>query len=113
VSGFAGQTSATVIIVMMIASIGLFRIADIEGWSAPVDQPHCMEPADRDRILKISLDGIDQALKEHVVRLFDVWVKDRTDQPRRARAGMFDGVNAYLRARSDALKWAPPPCKEQ
>jgi hypothetical protein len=104
----AGRVSAVLIACMLIA-VGLFRF--MEGGVHSESVPVCMEAADRDRILKISLDAIDQALKEHVMKLFEVWIKDRTDQPRRARAGMFDGVNAYLRARSDALKWAPPPCQ--
>ena len=39
-----------------------------------------------------------------------IWVKDSSEQPKRAMAGMAHGINAYQRARADALQWNPPEC---
>jgi hypothetical protein len=38
-------------------------------------------------------------------------MKDPADQPRRAKIGMHEGIDAYVRSRAQALKWSPPACK--
>jgi hypothetical protein len=72
----------------------------------------CMDPATRERAREIIIDGIEQGLKQHTVHVYDVWLKDPSDQPKRARQGMNIGVNAYNRARNAALVWMPPTCQE-
>ena len=71
----------------------------------------CMDAESRDRIRAIILDGIDQALKQHAVRMYDNWIKDPADQPARARRGLRNAVSAYLGARTDMQKWSPEACK--
>jgi hypothetical protein len=70
----------------------------------------CMDEATRERIRDIVLEGIDEALKEHTKHIFSIWLKDSTDQPRRAVTGMATGIRAYLGSRANALKWMPPVC---
>jgi hypothetical protein len=71
---------------------------------------HCVDGEERERIRELSLEGIDLALKNHVAKLFDIWMKDDREQPRRAVTGMQAGISAHLRARANALKWDPPRC---
>lgn len=73
-------------------------------------EPVCMDAAMREQVRGLMLDGLDQALKNHVGRLFDVWVKDRADEPRRAIAGTQAAVNGYVRSRAAAMRWTPPAC---
>jgi hypothetical protein len=48
-----------------------------------------------------------------VQKVFEIWMKDTADQPRRAKVGMHEGIDAYVRSRADALKWNPPRCKAE
>jgi hypothetical protein len=48
-----------------------------------------------------------------VIKLFDIWMKDDHLQPKRAIEGMEIGISAYMRARSNAVSWKPPPCDEE
>jgi len=70
----------------------------------------CVPVAERERIREVVLDGIDQALKNHVLKLFDIWMKDESNQPKRAIEGMAIGISAHVRARANAQNWNPPPC---
>ena len=70
----------------------------------------CMDEATRERVREIILEGVDESLKEHTKHIFSIWLKDSTDQPRRAISGMQTGIRAYLGSRANAMKWAPPLC---
>jgi hypothetical protein len=70
----------------------------------------CVPVAERERIREVVLAGIDRALRDHVVKLFDIWMKDDHMQPKRAIEGMSVGISAHVRARANALSWNPPPC---
>jgi hypothetical protein len=67
---------------------------------------------DRERIRAIAIEAFDRALQEHISHLFDIFLKDQSEQPKRARTGFDIGLNAYLRARSDAQNWNPPLCQK-
>jgi len=73
----------------------------------------CVPTAERERIREVVLAGIDRALRDHVVKLFDIWMKDEHMQPKRAIDGMEVGISAHVRARSNALSWNPPHCEEK
>jgi len=70
----------------------------------------CVSVEERERIRTTVIEGIDEALKAHVVKLFDIWMKDSSNQPARAVEGMEVGISAHIRARTNALNWNPPPC---
>jgi hypothetical protein len=99
---------------LIIASIAftvlllVFGVAGGASRTAPA--PLCMDAETREIIRKISLEGFDAALKEHMAHLFDIWMKDETDQPKRAQTGARAGFSAYARARHAALIWNPPLC---
>jgi hypothetical protein len=73
-------------------------------------QVDCMDPTERERIRDIVLTGIDNGLKEQIQHLFETWMKDISDQPRRAMVGTNNAVNAHVRARKQAIEWNPPMC---
>jgi hypothetical protein len=94
----------------------LFAIALLIGGGIDFYGTHsetataCVPVAERELIRKVTLDGIDQGLKNHVTKLFEVWMKDGGGQPRRAMDGMNVGISAHVRARANALSWNPPLC---
>ena len=74
----------------------------------------CADEETREKIRGLILTGIDQALIAQVVKLFDVWMRESSENPpRRALTGADIATNAYLRARARALKWNPPLCERQ
>src|SRR5262245_28649704 len=70
----------------------------------------CMDEDTRERIRRILLAAIDESLQQKVEDLFRVWLSDPTGQPARARQGVFNAIEAYLKARAGALKWTPMQC---
>ena len=70
----------------------------------------CAEPAIRESVRTIMSDALDTALKNHIVHMFEDWMKDDRGQPGRARTGVTNGVAAYLRASKSVAAWAPPDC---
>ena len=72
----------------------------------------CADEETREKIRGLILTGIDHALIAQVVKLFDVWMREIENPPRRAITGADAAVNAYLRARARALKWNPPLCNQ-
>jgi hypothetical protein len=86
----------------------MFSLASAE--STPVELGPCMNEETREQIRTVMLEALDEALKEHVKHVFEVWLKDERGQPERARTGVRQGIRAYLGARKGALDWTPPPC---
>jgi hypothetical protein len=70
----------------------------------------CMDDKTREAIRELAIEGLKKAFQEHTQHLFEIWVKDNSDQPRRAKVGMAAGIDAYARARADMLRWNPPSC---
>jgi hypothetical protein len=70
----------------------------------------CAEPAAREAVRTIMVDALDTALKQHIVHMFEVWMKDDRGQPERARTGVTNGVAAYLKASKSVSSWSPPDC---
>jgi hypothetical protein len=71
----------------------------------------CVDPEERVRVREIVVDGLDGALKDRVFHLFEQWMIDQHEQPKRATTGLTNAINAHIRARKDALRWNPPPCE--
>jgi len=51
------------------------------------------------RILELDLEALDRAYIENSVRLFSVWMRDESDQPRRMLVGLSQSRRAYNEAR--------------
>lgn len=78
--------------------------------SQVVELPVCLDDQTREQIRGVMVEALDDALKEHVKHVFEVWLKDERGQPERARTGVKQGIKAYIGARKGALDWAPPVC---
>jgi hypothetical protein len=98
---------ALAILIAVIVAIGLLLFLPDATPSAPAQ---CVDDRTREEIRTLTLEAIDIGLKEHVSHLFEVWVRDPAEQPKRAMVGMQNGISAYLRARQNALAWNPPIC---
>ena len=72
----------------------------------------CVDDEAREKIQRLMTEALDEGLKSHTKKMYDIWVQDETDQPKRAVEGMKSGIRAYIRARAAALRWDPPTCKE-
>jgi len=93
----------------IIVTLLLLALLDRDASSnIPFD---CMDPTERERVRDIALHGIDKGLEEATQHLYSVWQKDpNTEQPKRARVGIVNAINAHARARKFALDWTPPSC---
>jgi len=78
--------------------------------SASAQTVQCTDQATREKIKGIMLDALDEALKKHIITMFEVWMKDDRGQPERARNGTIAGINAYVKAGQGVANWAPPDC---
>jgi hypothetical protein len=101
--------AARVIIGVMAAAGTLAVMEMIERTQAQVTIA-CVDPEERVRVREIVVEGLDGALKDRVFHLFEQWVIDQHEQPKRATVGLTNAINAHIRARKDALRWNPPPC---
>jgi hypothetical protein len=98
-------------LVTLIVAIALaFILLNVAEKDASPQTPRCVSKEDREHMLSIALAGYDQALKEHTVKLFSIWVVDEHDQPGRAQKGTQRGIHAWLKSRELAMKWTPPEC---
>jgi hypothetical protein len=70
----------------------------------------CMDADTRERVRKLMIEALDNSLREKIESLFAVWLRDSTDQPRRAQTGMNSALRAYVGARAAAMKFDPPEC---
>jgi hypothetical protein len=70
----------------------------------------CTDPTTREKVRAIMADALDDALKNHIVHMFEVWMRDERGQPERARTGVTNGISAYLRASRSVATWSPPDC---
>jgi hypothetical protein len=73
--------------------------------------PACGDHELQEHIRALMLAGLESALRDRIQTLYEVWMKDETDQPRRARNGTLQGISAYIRARDAITKWTLEPCK--
>jgi hypothetical protein len=100
---------------LLLALVGLAVAGAIILAAFPskgAEQPAlCMNAEMREQVRGLMLAGIDDALKQHARRMFDVWMKDPADQPRRASAGVNIAISAYVRSRASAQRWNPPACE--
>jgi hypothetical protein len=102
-----------VIAVMLIYILILHEAQSEMGEPPKASEPpkeQCIDWKVQEDIRALTLLGIDNGLKLQVQKLFEIWVRDPHEQPKRATAGMRSVINAYLRARQNAEKWDPPIC---
>ena len=100
-----------IVVGLTTAAITLLVLGQFEREAEGNIQFDCMDPTERERVRDIALHGIDKGLEEATQHLYSVWQKDpNTEQPKRARFGIVNAINAHARARKFALDWTPPSC---
>ena len=72
----------------------------------------CGDDQLREHVRELMLDGLDEALKDRIHHLFDVWMRDDQGQPGRASRGVHQSISAYIRARDGLEKWDLQPCRQ-
>jgi hypothetical protein len=81
------------------------------GLASAESRPElCMDGDTRERVRKLMIEALDNSLRGKIESLFAVWLRDATDQPRRAQTGMNTALRAYVGARAAAMKFDPPEC---
>jgi hypothetical protein len=99
------------VLIVGLAVAGVILFVAFPSKGAAAEPAPCMNPEMREQVRTLMLAGIDEALKRHARRMFDVWMKDPSDQPRRASAGVNTAISAYVRSRASAQRWNPPACE--
>jgi hypothetical protein len=108
-----------IIILFVLAALGYFTGNWDEdetarpgyGLASAETRPElCMDSETKERVRSLMLTALDEALKTKIEDLFSVWLRDATDQPRRAQRGMQGALLAYTGARGQAMKFNPPEC---
>ena len=83
-----------------------------QSTAQPVE-PVCVTEEEKIIIRAATLAAIEDGLKDQLKFLFNGWIKDSTNQPARASAGLQKAIVAYQHARADALKWSPEICNRK
>ena len=97
---------------IVAAGIWVLLICSIHMLTAAAPEVEvCMDSDMRERARALMQEGVDAALRDRTKQLFETWMKDDTDQPRRAINGMKHGIAAYTGSRTAVEKWNPPSCK--
>jgi hypothetical protein len=110
VSGMSERMIGAIIAFVTVV-VTLLAIALVERASSET-KVQCVSQEDQERILRMSIQAVDQGFQAHVANLFHNWVTDAAQQPARAQTGMQNGIRAWVRAQDDAKKWAPPICPQ-
>ena len=71
----------------------------------------CANPIARDRLRATVQEALDVAFEDRVKHLFEIWMRDESDQPRRFLTGARITLSGYINARSIVTEWNPPPCE--
>jgi hypothetical protein len=92
----------------MIYVLALLLIA-----TTPAQAQTCIDIDSRQRLRALQLEAIDEAYKDSVKHLFEIWMRDPAGQPQRARVGLSLATEAYVHARGVVLKWNPLVCNQE
>ncbi len=98
---------------LAVLAFGLLALGIFRAVTAAKSQvaPPCFTAEEQSHVFALTSAAIDTAFQAHVQNLFEVWVKDTTEQPRRATAGMANGLSAYQRAQANSRAWKPETCR--
>jgi hypothetical protein len=101
-----------IVIVWAAVLVTVVTVLAVERSSSQVEKPLCMPDTQTiEHMRAMFAAGIETSFKQHVANMFEVWVKDPVDQPRRAVAGMRAATSAYLRSQAWIKNWQPELCR--
>lgn len=93
-----------------LVTVIFFALFSSLKGETPSDPPRLPPSQFDERILALDTEAIDAAYREHVQRMYAVWMKDDAGQPARALNGVRHAQRAYIRSmeaikrRQDELK---------
>jgi hypothetical protein len=93
--------------VTVVATAAMLAVLDAEPRP---DSQTCLGPEEREYLRVLTLKAIDHSYENQIERLFEVWMKDSHEQPRRAINGTQIAISAHTRAKNNANNWNPPTC---
>ena len=97
----AWARAAVVAIIATLIAVALLVLVSDPSSEAP------SEDAKFDaHIIQLDREAIDQAYRDQIMHLFQVWMKDEHDQPRRAIVGARQARRAYIGAMTEIDKRA-------
>ena len=99
------MTGALIAIAAIVGSLVLIALLETKS-----EQVQCVDAETQEKIIALTLQAYYQALFNHTMHLFDVWMKEPGSQPTLAQVGTQNGISAYVRARKMAEVWSPPVC---
>ena len=104
------ENQTLVVIVAAAVAVVSCSIVYEKSTEAQPAKPTCVSDEDRVHIRAQVLGAVDDAFRDNLKHLFTSWLKDASNQPNRASAGVQSSIVAYQRARADALRWMPESC---
>lgn len=101
---------AAIVLVFIAIILSARSVAQYELESALSEAVPCGTREMQSRLKVIMYSALDKALEEHIKHTYEVWMKDETDQPKRASVGVRKGLNAYVQSRGTIDKWQLMEC---
>lgn len=104
------------LLIGFMASVTAAMIAMVIVDAQPTQPPiGCVPDRElKEKVRNMVLDALDESLREHVRKMYHIWLKDEGTPARdRAGNGTRIGIRAYMRARADVLGWDPPLCNQR
>jgi len=106
--------AASVLVLISGLLIGFAMVWTMQSTAAPkpkmTDYVQCMDGETREDLRTVMREGINQAMKNQTIRMFENWMKDPAEQPSRAVSGMHNSVKAYVGSLKVLNEWSPPSC---
>jgi hypothetical protein len=101
-----------IVFVWAVVLVTVVTVLAVERSSSQVEKPLCMPDTQTvEHMRAMFAAGIEISFKQHVAHMFEIWVKDPAEQPRRAIAGMRGATSAYLRSQAWIKTWNPELCR--
>jgi lauroyl/myristoyl acyltransferase len=87
-----------------------WTLVDVMESRAQVQIAACATEEEQVKIKALVQEGLENALVDRSYHLFNVWMQDGTDQPRRAQVGLSKAITAYLQSNKGAGLWHTARC---
>lgn len=70
----------------------------------------CLELQQSDKLKALGFEALDNAFRTHLEHLFEIAMKDATDQPRRMRVGTQNAIHGWVTSYNFIVQYHRPEC---
>jgi hypothetical protein len=84
-----------VVVLLLLALIGWISGGWEDVGAAPIDEPP-IDPKYEEALLKLDRTAIEEAYRDQIQHLFQIWMKDDKGQPARALVGAKQARRAFI-----------------